>query len=315
MILFSLASGAGATGTGTTGTGTTGTGTIGTGTTGTGTWASTTGEITTATVAAATTAIETSENTAEIKKQKVKIGKTVFKCDFFLVFTRDIVNLDSSVMSCKGKGKAKAAKVSLKTPEGYIFSGVVKPPKKIVSLAGGDLFGEEYKNISTEAKREYGRHCGGYDGEIEGKRNRGYTTTNVKLWPNAEVDWVFVSTGDAYKQYGFYTDAKIGYSEAEIKMVMKSMKRIEEATCIRFKRRNPEKGKPWLLVMREAQVDKNGQATCSRSYIESTLKNKEIGSIGKIFDTWWDGSCFPGAYVDGLGLGTPVRMVVKRIGK
>eukprot|EP00091_Calanus_sinicus_P013987 TRINITY_DN3118_c0_g1_i2.p1 TRINITY_DN3118_c0_g1~~TRINITY_DN3118_c0_g1_i2.p1 ORF type:complete len:158 (+),score=45.99 TRINITY_DN3118_c0_g1_i2:461-934(+) len=150
-------------------------------------------------------------------------------------------------MSCKGKGAKKTAKVNLKTPEGFSFSGVVKPPKEIVSLAGGDLFGEIYKNISTESKQRYKSHCGGYNGEIEGKRNRGYTTTDVKLWPNAEVDWAFVSTGDAYKSYAFYTDAKIGYTEAEIKLVMKSMKRIEDKTCIRFKRRNPVKGKPILL--------------------------------------------------------------------
>jgi hypothetical protein len=71
-----------------------------------------------------------------------------------------------------------------------------------------------------------------------------------------------------------------GYSEAEIKLVMKSKKRIEDKT------------------------------PCQRSYIDSNLKNKEIGPVGKIFDTEWDGGCFQGAYVDGLGLGTSVRMVV-----
>jgi len=308
--------------TGTTGTtettGTTGTGTTGTGTTGTETtdttettgFSSTTGGTTTVgTTTAFTTAATTSaESTAQIKNQKIKIGRTVFKCNFDLVFTGEIVNLDNSVMSCKGKSK-KSAKVSLTTPQGFIFKGVVKPPNTIVSLAGGDLFREEYKNISSTSKFQHSPHCGGYDGVIEGKRNRGYTTTEVKLWPNAEVDWAFVSTGDAYKSYGFYTDAKIGYKEAEVKLIMKAMKRIEESTCIRFKRRNPQKGKPWLLVMREAQVTSSG-STCYRSYIESTLKNKEIGTIGKIFDTWWDGACFSGAYVDGLGIGSPRRMVI-----
>merc|ERR1711892_1120243 len=271
----------------------------------------TTGEMTTATVAAATTSFETAESTAQINNQKVKIGKTVFKCNFYLVFTGDLVNLNSTEMSCKGKGKVKkAVKIKLQTPEGFIFTGSVKPPKTIVSLVGGDLFGEEYKNISTVSKREYSSHCGGYNGQIEGKRNRGYTTTDVKLWPNAEVDWAFVSNGDAYKSYGFYSDAKIGYSEAAIKLVMKSMKRIEADTCIRFKRRNPVKGKPFLLAMREATISDDGQATCQRSYIDSKLKNKDIGGAGKIFDTYWDGSCFPGAYVDGLGLASPVRMVV-----
>jgi len=299
--------GTGATGTGTTGTGTTGTGTTGTMTTGT----ATTGEPGTTgatTYAAATTAANiTAANTAYLKNQKVKIGKTVFKCNFYLVFTGEVVDLTSSTVSCKGKS-GKSGKATLKTPEGFIFNVVVKPPKTIVSLAGGDTFGEDYKNVTTESKRRYSPHCGGYDGEIEGKKTRGYTTTNVKLWANAEVDWAFVSNGDAYKKYSFYTDAKIGYSEAEMKMIMKSMKRIEEKTCIRFKRINPQKGKPWMLVMREAQV-KNGAATCYRSYIESSLKNKEIGNIGKIFNTYWDGQCFSGAYVDGLGYNTPVRVV------
>jgi hypothetical protein len=96
-----------------------------------------------------------------------------------------------------------------------------------MSLTGGDLFDVEYKNISTESKPSYRSHCGGYNGQIEGREFRGYTTTDVKLWPNAEVDWAFVSNGDSYKSYGFYTDAKVGYSKAEINIIEKSMKRIE----------------------------------------------------------------------------------------
>merc|ERR1711892_1070570 len=250
----------GTTGTTTAGTGTSGTVTSGTGTSGTtdgtpttGTFPPTTGESTTATAAVATTsATETFENTVQLNNQKVKVGKTTFKCNFNLVFSGDMVNLENSTMSCKGKGKGKPTKVNLITPEGLSFSGLVKPPKTIMSLGGGDIFGEVFKNISTEAKSQgYKSHCGGYNGELEGRQFRGYTTTDVKIWPNAEVDWAFVSTGDAYKSYGFMTDAKIGYSEAEIKMVMKSMKRIEADTCIRFKRRTPAKGKPFLLVMRE----------------------------------------------------------------
>ena len=306
----------GTTDTTTEGTGTSGSGTSGTtdGTPTTGTFPSTTGESTTATAAVATTsATETFENTVVLNNQKVKVGKTTFKCNFYLVFSGDMVNLENSTMSCKGKGKGKPTKVSLITPEGFSFSGMVKPPKTIMSLGGGDVFGEVYKNISTAAKSQgYKSHCGGYNGELEGRKFRGYTTTDVKIWPNAEVDWAFVSTGDAYKSYGFMTDAKIGYSEAEIKMVMKSMKRIEADTCIRFKRRTPAKGKPFLLVMREATVS-NGQATCQKDYINSNLKNKEIGAVGKIFDIDWSGGCFQGAFVDGLGMGTPVRMVVSSV--
>jgi len=303
--------------TGTTGTGTTGTGTTGTGTTGTGTsdFTSGTTDFTIGTTFPETTATDTTAatttaaNSATLKNQKVKIGKKVFKCNFYLVFTDDVVDVESSTVSCKGKS-GKPGKVTLKTAEGYIFNAVVKPPKEIVSLTGGDTFEAEYKNISTESKRVYSPHCGGYNGELEGRQFRGYTTTNVKLWKNAEVDYAFVSTGDSYgKKYGFYTDKNIGYTEAEMKIILKSMKRIEEKTCIRFKRRKPEKGKPWLLVMKEAQG-----TTCYKTYLANTLANKEIGTLGKIFNIDWSGQCFSGAFVDGLGSDTPVRMVVSAIG-
>merc|ERR1719268_185349 len=279
-------------------------------TTGTTNWTipSTTAASTTATDVAATTSFATFENTAAVKNVLVKIGKKKFKCNFILAFTGDIVNITSSTMSCKGKS-SKAAKVKITTPEGFIFSGEVIPPKTIVSLTGGDMFGEEFKNISTESKRVYRSHCGGYNGEVEGRKFRGYTTTDVKTWPNGEVNWAFVSNGDSYKTYSFMTDSKIGYSEAEMKLVMKSMKRIEAKTCIRFKRQKPVKGKPFMLVMKEAQVV-NGNPTCQRDYIKSNLASKDIAGAGKIFDTYWDGSCFSGAYVDGLGMGSPVRMVV-----
>ena len=45
-------------------------------------------------------------------------------------------------------------------------------------------------------------------------------------------------------------------------------------------------------------------------YLNTKLKNKEIGSFGKIFDTYWGGGCFSGAYVDGMGASSPVRTVV-----
>merc|ERR1711892_762391 len=91
--------------TGTTDATTGGTGTSGTtdGTPTTGTFPSTTGESTTATAAVATTsATETFENTVQLNNQKVKVGKTTFKCNFNLVFSGDMVNLENSTMSCKG---------------------------------------------------------------------------------------------------------------------------------------------------------------------------------------------------------------------
>ena len=300
--------------TGATGTGTSDTGTAdGTGTTGTITFPSTTWVSTTATDAAATTSSnELFENTVELKNIKVKSGKTTFKCNFLLVFSGDTVNVENSTMSCNGKGKA--TKVKLITPEGFSFTGQVKPPKTIVSLEGGDLFDMEYKNISTESKPAYRSHCGGYNGQIEGRKFRGYTTTNVKLWPNAEVDWAFVSNGDSYKSFSFFTDAKVGYSKEEINIIEKSMKRIEAVTCIRFKRRTPQKGKPFLMVMREG-TEKNGVKTCHKSYLTDTLAQKEIGTIGKVFNMegGWGTQCFSGAFVDGLGMDTPVRLVVSLV--
>ena len=309
----------GTTGTGTMGTGTGMTGTIGTGMTGTGTGFTgfptsnfstgfTTPPAWNTTAAWATTATQGFNNTVTVQKVKIGKGKKTSVCTFFLVFEGDQVDIDSSSVTCKGKAKG-VQKVSITTPEGFIFGGKVRPPRTILSLEGGDLFAEEYKAVNTSSVRRTASHCGGYDGEIEGRLHRGYTTTDVKLWPAGQVSYAFVSNGDAYRKYAFYTDSKVGYSQAEMLQIMKSLKRIEEKTCIRFKRVDPDKNKPWLLMMREA----SSTGTCYKSYIDSTLKNKIIGKAGKPFDSYWEGTCFQGAYVDGLGMKTgdfgPIRMV------
>ena len=69
----------------------------------------------------------------------VKVGKKRVKCDFFLVFVYGVVNLESSSMSCNKGAGGKTGVVDITTPEGYKFTGVVKPPNKIIQMTGGDL--------------------------------------------------------------------------------------------------------------------------------------------------------------------------------
>ena len=70
----------------------------------------------------------------------VKVGKIRVNCDFFLVFVYGVVNLESSSMSCNKGAGGKTGAVDITTPEGYKFTGVVKPPNKIIQMTGGDLF-------------------------------------------------------------------------------------------------------------------------------------------------------------------------------
>ena len=102
------------------------------------------------------------------------------------------------------------------------------------------------------------------------------------------------------------------------------MKKIEEKTCIRFHRIDPEPGKDWLLLMREGRarwVNGNYQTTCYVDYINQNLKNRNFGDLGKVcssmiikldfyylfrkvFDMPWNaGNCFGGAFVWDLGMG------------
>merc|ERR1712025_756506 len=66
------------------------------------------------------------------------------------------------------------------------------------------------------------------------------------------------------------------------------------------------------MMMREA-TSKNGVNTCHKSYLTNTLAQKEIGTIGKVFNIDWGTQCFSGAFVDGLGMDTPVRLVVSQV--
>ena len=60
-------------------------------------------------------------------------------------------------------------------------------------------------------------------------------------------------------------------------IIRKAMRRIEAATCIRFRRIKPEPGKNWVLIMREGNAK-----SCWISYINQNLKNKTVGNLGKV---------------------------------
>ena len=117
------------------------------------------------------------------------------------------------------------------------------------------------------------------------------------------------------------------YYQAELATILKAMKKIEEKTCIRFHRINPEAGKDWLLLMRTGRnelVEGRLQSTCYVDYINQNLKNEEFGDLGKVrkygemtltldlyfnpfhkvFDMPWNpNNCFGGAFTWGLGMG------------
>ena len=168
--------------------------------------------------------------TVEIRK-KIKIGKAKITCNFFLVFIYEDVDLESSTVSCNKGAGGKTAKVSMKTKEGFVFKGVVRPPNEIVKMEGGDFFADFYKNVSVETQPTKISGCGGYGVNIVGKKfPKGYTTSGTNLWENGVVEYSFVSDGsDSLKDAAFFVDAKVGYNQAEMEVIVKAMKIIEES--------------------------------------------------------------------------------------
>ena len=59
--------------------------------------------------------------------------------------------------------------VSIKTREGFVFKGVVRPPNEIVSMEGGDFFGDFVENVSLASHPVKTSACGGYGVNIVGK--------------------------------------------------------------------------------------------------------------------------------------------------
>jgi len=219
------------------------------------------------------------------------------------------VNIRHSSMSCNRGFRGQTGNVEITTTEGYKFSGVVKPPRKIMSMTGGDIFGGFMANVNLETDPIVESGCGGYGAEVFGNEStRGYTTTDTALWPGGVVEFSFVSDGtDDLRDSAFMVDEKIGFNRAELSSILKSMKKIEEKTCIRFHLINPEPGKDWLLLMRngrKSQVNGNWQSICYADYINQNLRNQNFGDLGKVFDMPWNtGNCFGGAFTWGLGMG------------
>ena len=59
--------------------------------------------------------------------------------------------------------------VSIKTREGFVFKGIVRPPSEIVSMEGGDFFGDFVDNVSLASHPVKTSACGGYGVNIVGK--------------------------------------------------------------------------------------------------------------------------------------------------
>ena len=62
-----------------------------------------------------------------------------------------------------------SVQVSIKTREGFVFKGVVRPPNEIVSMEGGDFFGDFVENVSLASHPVKTSACGGYGVNIVGK--------------------------------------------------------------------------------------------------------------------------------------------------
>ena len=103
------------------------------------------------------------------------------------------------------------------------------------------------------------------------------------------------------KDEAFFVDSKVGFSAAEMGVIMK---RIEDRTYIRFQRIEPESGKYWVLMMKEGE-----DGICYREYIS---QDKIIANLGKPFEWNWDGDCFGGAYAT-LGAYSPSILVSSMI--
>ena len=103
------------------------------------------------------------------------------------MFVLETVDVASSSMSCnRGAGGQTARvsiyfhkkivksiflslQVSIKTREGFVFKGVVRPPNEIVSMEGGDFFGDFVENVPLSSNPVKTSACGGYGVNIVGK--------------------------------------------------------------------------------------------------------------------------------------------------
>ena len=114
---------------------------------------------------ATTDAAAPTPTTVSVPNVRVRIGSRTVRCDFVLVFLYDTVDIQSSSMSCPRGFGGQTASVEITSSEGYKFSGVVKPPRKIMSMTGGDIFGGFVANVNLETDPIVAHGCGGYRAE------------------------------------------------------------------------------------------------------------------------------------------------------
>ena len=130
---------------------------------------------------ATTDAAAPTPTTVSVSNVMVRVGAKKVKCDFVLVFLYDTVDIRSSSMSCPRGFGGQTASVEITSSEGYKFSGVVKPPRKIMSMSGGDIFGGFMANVNLETDPIVESGCGGYGAEVFGNESTRVFLTNTSM--------------------------------------------------------------------------------------------------------------------------------------
>ena len=109
----------------------------------------------------------------------------------------------------------------------------------------------------------------------------------MKYWEGGIIRYSFVSDGTDDEGFGdeaFYTDSKVGWSKIEADIVKRSMKNIEDVSCIRFEKFDPTLGHKDFLVILKEWSNTDG---CLVNYIEENLIMKEVSfkgvDLGRVF--------------------------------
>ena len=132
-------------------------------------------------ISATTDASAPTPTTVSVPNVRVRVGSKTVRCDFVLVFLYDTVDIRSSSMSCPRGFGGQTASVEITSSEGYKFSGVVKPPRKIMSMTGGDVFGGFMANVNLDSDPIVESGCGGYGAEVFGNESTRVFLTNIKM--------------------------------------------------------------------------------------------------------------------------------------
>ena len=132
-------------------------------------------------ISATTDASAPTPTTVSVPNVRVRVGSRTVKCNFVLVFLYDTVNIRHSSMSCNRGFRGQTGNVEITTSEGYKFSGVVKPPRKIMSMSGGDIFGGFMANINLDSDPIVESGCGGYRAQVFGNESTRVFVTNSNV--------------------------------------------------------------------------------------------------------------------------------------